>query len=75
MQKTQTNSSIVEMMFGDEVFADTWIIVTDSNDCDIRVTTNDLLSNIPPNSNPHEYVKVYYCGQVWWIHKSNYFPM
>lgn len=75
MQKTQTNSSIVGVGFGEEVFGNIWVIVVDQLGQDIQVTSEDLLEEIPPHDNPHDYTKVYYDGKDWWIHKSNYFPM
>lgn len=64
-----TNASI----FGDEVFSDQWIIVSDSNDCDVPVTLEDLLLEKPNDDNT--YIKVCYYGQSWWLSKNLHFPM
>lgn len=72
--ETQTNSSIVGVGMGQEVFAETWVIVTDSNGCDIQVTVDDLLDGIP-SGDTSRYVKVFYDNQLWWIHENNHFPI
>ena len=60
-------------MFGNEVFKDIWIIVTDSNECDIQVTLEDLIEEEPIDK--YNYVKVWYYGQIWWISKNLHFPL
>lgn len=72
---TKTSSSIVGIGIGEEAFVDKWILVTDSNDCDVQITVDDLLEGIPPDDDSHRYVKVYYCDQIWWIHESCHFPI
>ncbi|MBP9779578.1 hypothetical protein KBD33_03065 [Candidatus Gracilibacteria bacterium] len=61
------------ILFGDEAYSDTWIIVTDDNDCDVQVTIEDLLEDIPGNID--DYVRVFFYGRYWWIHRSLHFPM
>ena len=73
--KTQTQRKYdIGNMFGPEVFVDTWILVTDSNNCDVQVTIDDLMEDIPI-SQDGRYEKVFYDGQVWWIPKELHFPM
>ena len=60
-------------MFGDETFAETWIIITDSNDCDIHVTVEDLMEE--ELIDKYNYVKVWYYGKSWWISKNIHFPL
>lgn len=68
-----TNSKNINTITWDEAYADTWIIVTDNNNCDIQVTTGDLIEENP--NDPDNYVKVCYYGQHWWIPKSMHFPL
>lgn len=70
--KIKTNRFIGNI-FGDEVFADTWIIVTDRNGCDVQVTVDDLIQDISIGKNIYE--RVYYDNQSWWISKNLHFPM
>jgi hypothetical protein len=58
-------------LFGPEVFADDWIIVTDRNGCDIQVTVDDIFEFPTHESN----IEVIYDGQPWWIDKNLHFPM
>lgn len=60
-------------IFGDETFAETWIIVTDSNGCDIQVTVEDLIEEEPIDK--YNYVTVGYYGKNWWISQDLHFPM
>ena len=64
-----TNKNI----FWDGAYADQWVFVTDSNDCDVQVTLEDLLEEKPIDGNI--YIKVYYYSQSWWLSKNLHFPM
>jgi hypothetical protein len=66
-------SSTRANMFWDGNFSNTWIIVTDSNNCDIQVTLEDLMKEKPIDKNI--YIIVDYCGQSWWISQDLHFPM
>lgn len=70
-----TYTHTVVDLFGNETFSDNWIIVTDTNNCDVPVTEDDLAPVIPSGSNPHDYVPVWYYGQCWWIRKELHFPL
>lgn len=68
-----TNSILANMLFGDETFTETWIIVTDRNGCDIQVTVEDLMEEEPIDK--YNYALVCYYGKYWWISKNVHFPM
>jgi hypothetical protein len=60
-------------LFGPETFAETWIMVHDSKGRSVQVTIDELIEEKPDDS--HNYIKVAYDGQSWWIPKKYHFPM
>ena len=74
MERANTSTPTAAIFFGDYVFRDTWIIVTDSNGCDVQVTQDELIpSEVPIIESQH--VKVQHMGQEYWIPKELHFPM
>lgn len=72
-KKKQKNYAGTAQFFGEYLFEDTWILVTDSNGSDIQVTPDDLIEfGIPIDKNAH--VMVYYDNQKYWIEKNLHFP-
>jgi hypothetical protein len=70
---TKINSNEGWDLFGMETFAETWIIVTDRNGCDIQVTLEDLIEEMPIDK--YNYVAVCYYGKNWWIPENLHFKM